>query len=122
MSVRDHVKVRIEGRDFVDLRHGQAHFLGQRRQVCRRQFAVAVLYEVQILDEKIPLPRPVLEQRADRVPRRRLHLAALRRPSGAPASGARVLAPFDLLGVLGHCYLVFSYCSAPRTRGAAPTV
>ncbi len=67
----------IEGRDLVDLGLRQPHFLRQRRQVRRRQAAVAVLDLVQVLDQQIGAARGVAQQGAHFVQRLRLDAPAL---------------------------------------------
>src|SRR3546814_18916435 len=55
----------VEGGDLIDRRHRQIHLLGQRAQVARRQVAVAVLNQVQVLDQQIRPPRAVAQQSLD---------------------------------------------------------
>ena len=64
------VEMRVEGRDLVDLGQRQLHLGGERREMRGREMAVAVLDEMQMLDQQIAPARPVAEQRAHLVERR----------------------------------------------------
>ena len=89
LALHHHVEVRVEGRDLVDLGHGEAHLGRERRQVTGREAAVVVLDLVQMLDQQVLAPGLVSQQRADLCLRRWLHLPALlgvTRPA-PPASG-----------------------------------
>ena len=71
--------MRVEGRDLVDLGLRELHLVGERREMRGGEMPVAVLDEMQMLDQQIAPARPVAEQRAHLVERRRVDLAALRR-------------------------------------------
>ena len=58
----DHVEMGVEGRDLVDLGLRQAHLLGERREMGGREVAVAVLDQMQMLDQQIAPARPLAEQ------------------------------------------------------------
>ncbi len=73
------VEMRVEGRDLVDFGQRKLHLGRERRQMRRRQMSVAVLDEVQVLDQKIAPTRLLAEEQADFFERARLDLAALRR-------------------------------------------
>src|SRR3546814_10524233 len=64
-ALQHDVEVGVEGGDLIDRRHRQIHLLGQRAQVARRQVAVAVLNQVQVLDQQIRPPRAVAQQSLD---------------------------------------------------------
>jgi hypothetical protein len=59
-----HVEVVVEGCYLVHLGLRQPHLLRERREVCRRQVAVAVVDLVQVLDQQVAAPRLFPEQRA----------------------------------------------------------
>ena len=82
----DRVEMGVESGGLVDLRHRHAHLLGQRRKVGGRQVSVAILHQVQVLDQQIAPPRPVADQGADFVMRLGAHLASLghERPAASP--------------------------------------
>ena len=73
------VEVVVEARDLEHLGLREAHFLGQRREVCRRQLAEAVLNLVQVLDQQVPLARLLAEQLLHIVQRTGFDAPALRR-------------------------------------------
>ena len=72
----------VEGGHLVHLRHGELHFGGERHQVRLGDLAVGVLNFVQVLDQKIPSPRLIPEQRLDLGRRLRIDLASLACPAG----------------------------------------
>ena len=75
-----HFEVVVEGRDLVDLGHGNVHFPRQRHQVAVVQAAEGVVELVQVLDEQVApvaLGRRRADQRAHFDERRFLGLAAL---------------------------------------------
>ena len=86
-----HVEMRIEGRDLVDFGERELHLLRQRGEVRRGKMAVAILDQMQMLDQEIAPARPVAEQRAHLIERPRVNLTPLRR---APRTAAAFL-PFD---------------------------
>ena len=57
------VEMRIEGRDLVDLRHGDPEFFGQSMQMTLGQAPFLVLDEVQIFDQQGALARSVTRAR-----------------------------------------------------------
>ena len=59
------VEMRIEGRDLVDLRHGDPEFFRQRVQMTLGQAAFLVLDEMQVLDQQGALAGPLAEQGFD---------------------------------------------------------
>ena len=101
------IEMRVEGRDLVDLGLRELHLGGERREMRGGEMAVAVLDQMQVLDQQIAPARLVAEQRAHLVERRRIDLAALRRlrrggllPARAAVVGlgcARPLKSFVLL-------------------------
>ena len=85
-SVLHHVEMRIEGRDLVDFGVRHLHLLRERGEMRGGEMAVMVLDQMQMLDQQIAPARPVGEQRAHLVERRRIDLTALgraRRPAPA---------------------------------------
>ena len=83
------IEMRVEGRDLVDFGLRELHLGGERREMRGGEMAVAVLDQMQMLDQQIAPARSVAEQRAHLVERRRIDLAAfrrLRRAAFAPGS------------------------------------
>ena len=84
-----HVEMGVEGRDLVDLGERELHLLRERGEMRGREMAVAVLDQMQVLDQQVALARPVAEQRAHLVERLRIDLAALGRARRAAGALAR---------------------------------
>ena len=84
--------MRIEGRDLVDLGLRHLHLGGERREMRGGEMAVMILDQMQMLDQQIAPARPVGEQRAHLLERRRIDLAALGR-ARRPAAAAGAVAP-----------------------------
>ena len=80
-----HVEMGVEGRDLVDFGERELHLLRQRGEMRGGEMAVFVLDQVQVLDQEIAPARPVAQQRAHLLERRRVDLAALGRLRGAAA-------------------------------------
>ena len=80
--------MRVEGRDLVDLGERKLHLGGERGEMRGREMPVAVLDEMQMLDQKIAPPLARTEQRADLVERGRIDLAALGGAARATAAVA----------------------------------
>ena len=59
------VEVRVEGGDLVHFGHRDPQFFRKRMQVPGREAALAVLDQVQVLDQERPLAGPVAQQGAD---------------------------------------------------------
>ncbi len=78
-----HVEMGVEGRDLVDLGQRELHLLRQRGKMRGGEIAIAILDQVQILDEQIAPALPVAQQRAHLGKRGGLNLAALGRFPGA---------------------------------------
>ena len=91
----------VEGRDLEDLGQGQAHLVGQRGEMAVRELAVAVLDQVEVLDQQVAPPRPLAEQRAHLGQRRRLDRAALLEELAALALGGPVV---SLEVAVGSCH------------------
>ena len=72
----DHIEMVVEGRDFVDFGLRQFHRLGQRSHVRRRERAVFVLDEMQILDQQIAANCVAGEQRRNIGARLQINLTA----------------------------------------------
>ena len=69
--------MRVEGRDLVDLGERKLHLGGERGEMRGGEMPVAVLDEVQMLDQEIAPPRARAEQRAHLGERGRVDLPAL---------------------------------------------
>ena len=80
----------VEGRDLVDLGHGEAHLRRERREMARGKAAVTVLDPVQMLDQQIAAARRGAQQRANLLLRRRLDLPALFGVAGLAPPPARM--------------------------------
>ena len=89
LALHDDVEVGVEGRDLVDLGHGEAHLGRQRREVPGREAAVVVLDPVQMLDQQIAAPGRIAQQSTDFFLRRGIDLPALLgiARSATPAAG-----------------------------------
>ena len=61
LALLHHVEVVVEGGDLVDLGLRQPQLLGQRRHVLGRDMAVAVLDQVQELDQQVAPARAVAQ-------------------------------------------------------------
>src|SRR3546814_7277634 len=55
----------VEARDLINLRLRQAHILGERPQMRSRQTTVAILDQMQELDQQIPAPHAVAQKLPD---------------------------------------------------------
>jgi hypothetical protein len=84
LALLHHVEVGIEGRDLVDLGQREPHLLRQRSEMRGRKMAVAVLDQVQMLNQQVALARALTEQRPHLLERTGIDLAAL----GGPARTA----------------------------------
>ena len=78
------------------------HFVGKGGEVLGRERPVAVLHQMQVLDQQIPPPRPIPEQGADLLERLEADLAPLRSARGAPPSGPRMTPPPGPFRFAGH--------------------
>ncbi len=65
LVVAHDVEVRVEGGDLVHFGHRDAQFFRKRMQVPGREAALAILDQVQVLDQERPLAGPVAQQGAD---------------------------------------------------------
>src|SRR5512135_469354 len=79
--------MRIEGRDLINLGERQPHFLGQRGKTRGREVTVAILDQMQVLNEKIAAALAVAKERAHFAERFGIDLTALGGAAGA-VSGA----------------------------------
>jgi len=77
----------IEGRDLVDLGERELHLLRQGGEMRGREIIVAVLDQMQMLDEEIAPAFAIAEQRPHPPHARRIDLAAFRGARRAAASG-----------------------------------
>ena len=71
--------MRVEGRDLVDFALRHLNLLRERGEMRGGDMAVMVLDQMQMLNQQIAPARPVGEQRAHLVERRRIDLTALGR-------------------------------------------
>ena len=90
LVLHDDVEMGVERGDLIHLGHRQAHLGGKRREMACVQAPVMVLQEMQVLDQKVALPRAVAEKRPHLVLRARVDLTALRKLARPAASGAGV--------------------------------
>ena len=60
-----HVEMGVEGRGFEHLGKRQLHLVGERGQVGGGDLVIAVLDQMQVLDQEVATPRPVAEQCGD---------------------------------------------------------
>ena len=93
--------MRVEGRDLVDLGLRHLHLVGERGEMRRREVAVVILDEVEMLDQQVAAARPVGEQGLDLGQRVRVDLAALRGPARPVAALPALVPGFRL--TLGNC-------------------
>jgi len=91
----------VEAGDLVDLCLAEAHFLGQRAQMCGGEAAICVLNEMQMLDQQVAAAGARAEQVADLLPGLIIELAALR--CAAPFAACRFPdAFFVAVGIESH--------------------
>ena len=95
------VEVVVEGRDLEHLGQGQAHLVRQRGEMAVRQVRVAVLDQMQVLDQQVAPPRPRAEQGAHLRQRTGVDLAALLEELAALAFAGLVV---SLEVALGSCH------------------
>jgi hypothetical protein len=77
----------VEGCDLIDLGQSEPHFLRQSGEMRGRKMTVAILNQVQMLDQQIAPPLALAKERTYFLKRARLDLAALWR-ARTPASPA----------------------------------
>jgi hypothetical protein len=82
-----HVEMRVEGGDLEDLGLGQLQLRGECCKVARREVAVAVLDQVQILDQQIAPARHFPQEFLDFLDSVGLDLAPLGNGSSGPPAG-----------------------------------
>src|SRR5436305_9773642 len=85
--------MRVESRDLIDRGQRKPHLLRQSGEMGRREMTVAILNEMQVLDQQIAPALALAKKRPDFVARPRVDLAALRRarrpaPSASAAAAA----------------------------------
>ena len=95
----------VEGRDLVDLGEREPHFLRQGGKMRGRKVAVAVLDQMQMLDEEIAPALALAEQRAHFIERPRIDLTALRRARRPAAAGSTVAIGRQSRRMLVHAHL-----------------
>jgi hypothetical protein len=91
--------MRVEGRDLESFRERDPHLFRKSRKVRGRDLPVAVLDEMQVLDQQVPVPRPAPEQRLNFRQRLRLDLPP-------PRHRACPTAPPRMLKFLDRCVLL----------------
>ncbi len=101
-----HVEMGVEGRDLVHLGERELHLLRQRGEMRGGEMAVAVLDQVQVLDQQVAPALALAEQRAHLVERLRVDLAAFGRASRlAAASGVGAVSCGSRRHLNVHCLL-----------------
>ena len=88
--------MRVEGRGLEHLGERQLHLVGKRGEMGGGNLVIAVLDQMQMLDQEIAAPRPVAEQQLDLVRGLGIDLAPLGSRLGPPASLARMFERADL--------------------------
>ena len=83
--------MRVEGRDLVDFGEREPHLLGERREMRGGEAAVAVLDQMQVLDQKVAPALALAQQRAHLLERARIDLAPLRRSGRLAPPAARLV-------------------------------
>src|SRR5207249_1085529 len=111
-----HVEMGVEGRNLVDLGERELHLLRERGEMGGREMAVAILNEVQMLDQEIAPARAIAQQRAHLRQRLRLDLTAFGRL-------ARAVAPAQSSAIVGACVHLQSKPNqnSPTMRPSGPT-
>src|SRR6185312_17404327 len=102
------VEMGVEGRGFEHLGKRQLHFVGERGQVRGGDLAIAVLDQMQVLDQEVATPRPVAEQCGDLLGGLGIDLASLGGGLGPSATLARMLERTNLLHIMTHRDVSFS--------------
>src|SRR5262249_52569229 len=97
-----YVEMGVEGRDLVDLGERELHLLRQRGEMRGGEITVAVLDQVQMLDQEIAPALALAQQRAHLRQRPRLDLAALGRfaRAVAPSQSAAIVGARVHVGIL----------------------
>src|SRR5262249_29539605 len=88
LALLHHVEMRVKGRDLIDLGERELHLVRERSKMRGREMAVAILDEMEVLDQEIASALAVSEQRSDLVERARIDLAAFRRLGRSPPARA----------------------------------
>ena len=96
------IEMRIKGRGLEHLRKGELHLVRKRCEVACGNLLVGVLDEVQMLDQQIAPPRPVVEQKSNLFSGLRIDLAALGGRFGPLSALARMFERADFLRVMAH--------------------
>ena len=65
LAIEHDIEMGVERGDLVDRGHRQFHLVRQRPKVAARKMAVAVLDQVEILNQQVALARPVAEKFQD---------------------------------------------------------
>src|SRR6185312_11818542 len=96
------VEMGVEGRGFEHLGKRQLHLVGERGQVRGGDLVIAVLDQMQVLDQEVATPRPVAEQCGNLLASLRIDLAPLGSRLGSPAPLTRMLERTNLLHIMTH--------------------
>ena len=80
----------VKRRRLINLGKRQPHFVGQRDEMIRREAAIFILDEMEILNQQIPLPGAVPQQRQNVAMGVGVELPPLRMNCGAGTSRAGV--------------------------------
>ena len=90
----------VEGRDLEHLGERKPHLLGERRKMAGVEAAIAVLQEMQMLDQKVRLAGASAEKGAHFVKGGGIDLAPLGKVARLAATGARMDAAIGVGAVL----------------------
>jgi hypothetical protein len=105
--------MRVEGRGLKHFRERQLHLVGKRRKVGCGNLLVGILDAVQVLDQEVPPPRPVTEQKGNLFGSLGIDLAALGGRFGPLSSLAGMFERADLLHIMTHWNVSFSPSAMP---------
>ena len=95
LVVEHDVEVGIEGRDLVDLRHGNGHEAGERVEVAGLEAALGVLDEMEVLDQQVAPVGAFADHFPDIRPGRVVEYPAFRVRRRLAAPGSRMNSTFD---------------------------
>ncbi len=92
----------VKGRGLEHLGEGKLHLVGERGEVGGGNLLVAVLDEMQMLDQEVAAPRPVTEQCGNLFGGLGIDLASLGSSLGPAAPLTRMLERADLVHIITH--------------------
>jgi len=107
--------------NLVHLGEREAHLLGQRHEMAREEAAIAVLQQVQVLDQQVATPLAVAEQRLHLGQGGGIDLPALRRVAAAPPAGAGMDAAVVLSNGRLHTPITSFETGRRRSPSALPS-